>query len=141
MNKKGFTLVEVISVITVLAIIMIIVIPAVAKQLSDSKSALVKMNVKNAEESALLLVTDLNTCDKEALDILKTENILSEVTGESYCLTTRNALGSVDGIEVSMDVLVKYDYLTDYDKKCSGTVKLKIKNANPLAEGSSITCG
>ena len=138
MKQKGFTLVELISVIAVLGIIMIIVIPAVTKQLSNSKDALRKMNIKSAEESALLLITDLNTCDSEALNILKTENILTETQGESYCLSTRNALKS--GIEVSMDILKKYNYLTDYDEQCSGTVTLKINNANPEADGSNIEC-
>lgn len=138
MKQKGFTLVELISVIAVLGIIMVIVIPAVTKQLSNSKDALRKMNIKNAEESALLLITDLNTCDSEALNILKTENILTETQGESYCLSIRNALKG--GIEVSIDVLKKYNYLTDYDKQCSGTVTLKINNANPEADGSNIEC-
>ena len=96
------------------------------------------MNIKNAEESALLLITDLNTCDSEALNILKTENILTETQGESYCLSIRNALKG--GIEVSIDVLKKYNYLTDYDEQCSGTVTLKINNANPEADGSNIEC-
>ena len=139
MNQKGFTLVEVISVITVLAIIMIVVIPAVTKQLTSSKDALTKLNIKNAEESALMFITDLNTCDSEALNILKTENVLTEVTGESYCLSTRNALNG-DGIEVSLAILKKYNYLTDYDEKCSGTVTLKLNNANPKADGSNIEC-
>lgn len=138
MKQKGFTLVELISVIAVLGIIMVIVIPAVTKQLSNSKDALRKINIKNAEESALLLITDLNTCDSEALNILKTENILTETQGESYCLSTRNALKG--GIEVSIDVLKKYNYLTDYDEQCSGTVTLKINNANPEADGSNIEC-
>lgn len=138
MKQKGFTLVELISVIAVLGIIMVIVIPAVTKQLSNSKDALRKMNIKNAEESALLLITDLNTCDSEALNILKTENILTETQGESYCLSIRNALKG--GIEVSIDVLKKYNYLTDYDEQCSGTVTLKINNANPEADGSNIEC-
>ena len=138
MDKKGFTLVELISVIAVLGIIMVIVIPAVTKQLSNSKDALRKMNIKNAEESALLLITDLNTCDSEALNILKTENILTETQGESYCLSIRNALKG--GIEVSIDVLKKYNYLTDYDEQCSCTVTLKINNANPEADGSNIEC-
>lgn len=138
MKQKGFTLVELISVIAVLGIIMVIVIPAVTKQLSNSKDSLRKINIKNAEESALLLITDLNTCDSEALNILKTENILTETQGESYCLSTRNALKG--GIEVSIDVLKKYNYLTDYDEQCSGTVTLKINNANPEADGSNIEC-
>ena len=66
------------------------------------------------------------------------QNILTETQGESYCLSTRNALKG--GIEVSMDILKKYNYLTDYDEQCSGTVTLKINNANPEADGSNIEC-
>jgi len=39
-----------------------------------------------------------------------------------------------------MDILKKYNYLTDYDEQCSGTVTLKINNANPEADGSNIEC-
>ena len=102
----------------------------------DYDNDIYREKIKGTE--ALLLITDLNTCDSEALNILKTENILTETQGESYCLSIRNALKG--GIEVSIDVLKKYNYLTDYDEQCSGTVTLKINNANPEADGSNIEC-
>ena len=48
MNKKGFTLVELLAVIAILAILVIIALPNVLKMFNDSNKA-IKMNNETAE--------------------------------------------------------------------------------------------
>lgn len=136
MNKKGFTLVEVIAVISVLALVMIIVIPAVSRQFTNSKEALSKINRKNASESAMLFGTDVVTCDKNALNILKEK--VSEKSDEAYCVTARDAIST--GLEVSLDFLKSNNYLTDYDDRCSGNVIITQVNGEIKCDASGIEC-
>lgn len=44
-NKKGFTLVELLAVIVVLSLVMIIAIPAIIKNTSSAKKAILKTKV------------------------------------------------------------------------------------------------
>ena len=44
-NKKGFTLVELLAVIVVLSLVMIIAIPAITKNTSSAKEAILKTKV------------------------------------------------------------------------------------------------
>ena len=52
MNKKGFTLVELLGVITVLAIIGVITMPIVNKTIKDSKEKSYKAQIKEIEKAA-----------------------------------------------------------------------------------------
>ena len=52
MNKKGFTLVELLGVITVLAIIGVITMPIVNKTIKDSKEKAYKAQIKEIEKAA-----------------------------------------------------------------------------------------
>lgn len=45
MNKKGFTLIEVLAVIAILSLLAILIIPNVSKTLEDSKKEITKDNV------------------------------------------------------------------------------------------------
>src|SRR5574344_438189 len=51
-NKKGFTLVELLAVIVVLAIIMIIAIPAVMKQMNNAKQGAFKIEAQKVINTA-----------------------------------------------------------------------------------------
>lgn len=58
MNKKGFTLAELLAVIVILGLIAVITIPVVTKTLSDYKLRLCNTQVSNIEEAARLWGSD-----------------------------------------------------------------------------------
>ena len=58
MNKKGFTLVEIIAVIALIAVVMIIIAPNLIKTLGDSTSKAMKIQEKEISEAALLFLED-----------------------------------------------------------------------------------
>lgn len=57
-NKKGFTLVELLAVIVVLSLVMVIAIPAISKNTSDAKEAVLKTKVNLIVDDAVLFGQD-----------------------------------------------------------------------------------
>lgn len=53
-NKKGFTLVELLAVIVVLSLVMIIAIPAITKNTSSAKKAILKTKVNLIVDEAVI---------------------------------------------------------------------------------------
>lgn len=58
MNKKGITLVELLSVLVLISIIAVIAIPLITGLLKDSKSDADKINKANIKEAAELYIAD-----------------------------------------------------------------------------------
>lgn len=58
MNKKGITLVELLSVLVLISIIAVIAIPLVTGLLKDSKNDADKINKANIKEAAELYIAD-----------------------------------------------------------------------------------
>lgn len=52
MNKKGFTLIELIAVIVVISIILLIVVPNVTKVLNDKKQTMYESSISEIEKVA-----------------------------------------------------------------------------------------
>ena len=58
MNKKGFTLAEMLGVITILAILGLLIFPAVDKSIKEGKKDLYRVQVSNIEQAAKEWVSD-----------------------------------------------------------------------------------
>ena len=58
MNKKGFTIVEILGVIVVLAVIMALVIPNLTKSSSNAKERLYETKVEMIKKAAILYAQD-----------------------------------------------------------------------------------
>ena len=58
MKNKAFTLVELLAVITILALLTLIALPAISKQMGNSKDNLYNAQIKNIEASASAWGTD-----------------------------------------------------------------------------------
>lgn len=90
MNKKGLTLIELLTVIVILSILMVILFPTVKSLLGDSKS-----KVKSADEKSV----------REAAEMYVADHITNFSTnGESY-LTIQTLIDS-GYLEIDVD---KYD--------------------------------
>lgn len=110
-NKKGFTLVELLAVIVVLSLVMIIAIPAITKNTSSAKKAILKTKVN-------LIVDESVIWGEDNLNYFLTSNKgpLKSCTGEDIitCEITFNDLAETG--------YIKYDneeekLITDPTKK------------------------
>ncbi len=85
MNKKGFTLIEVLTVIVIISLILIIIYPSVKNILEDNNSDLYKQYKKMMIEYAK--VSPLRTNDRIKL---------SELTDLSELITDKSCRGYVE---------------------------------------------
>ena len=72
MNKKGFTLVEVLAVIVILAIIMIIVVPNVFEALNAGKNKISDIERSHIVDASETLISEAINCDFYAADDVST---------------------------------------------------------------------
>ncbi len=97
MNKKGFTLIEILAAVTVLALLALITIPAVTKPIRDSKDDLYKTQLRSFKDSAkgwgadnmFSLLPSSGECIIVTLDTLVNDglvepNIKNPKTGENF---------------------------------------------------------
>lgn len=84
LNKKGFTLVEVIVVLVILAILIAIAVPSVMKYIDDAKDAQVMAQAKGfAQEIELTMIKELGK--REATTWGEFENLVNaELEKEGY---------------------------------------------------------
>ena len=83
MNKKGFTLVELLGVIVVLAILLTLVVFAYSRYLSASRDKLFRVAVNSFEDSTLEAITD---CTNGTHNSFCTNHSIPEM-GESITVT------------------------------------------------------
>ncbi len=83
MNKKGFTLVEIIAVIALIAVVMIIIAPNLIKTLGDSTTKAMKIQEKEVAEAGLLYLEDhcKNPIENKRCDL---EDILINESDYTY---------------------------------------------------------
>ncbi|MBR4260613.1 MAG: prepilin-type N-terminal cleavage/methylation domain-containing protein, partial [Clostridia bacterium] len=103
MNKKGFTLIEILTVIIILGVIMIIAVPAVSKYILGSRDSAYVTSIEKYIEAARNEVTDFeyivsrdDTTYYIPTKCLKVENGENSPYGEmqeSYVVVTTNNLG------------------------------------------------
>ena len=103
MNKKGFTLVELIAVIALLSIIMLLIVPNVANYLNNSKKTLFYDNVVNMFKSA---TTTFMYQDDPTNTTFSNNGVKLDVDVESeYVYTIKvNNYGEVISIDVNNGV-------------------------------------
>lgn len=99
MKNKGFTILELLAVITILAMLALIVIPAVSKQMDNSKDNLYSVQIKSIEDSAkawgadnLFKLPDGDDCITVTLGYLKDggyidNSIINPKTNEDFSNT------------------------------------------------------
>ena len=99
MKKNAFTLIELLAAITILALLVLIAVPAVSKQLNDSKDTLYNSQILNIKTAAQAWGTDNlfklpedDTCVTVTLGYLKDlgyldVSITNPKTGEEFSNT------------------------------------------------------
>lgn len=117
MNKKGFTLVEVLAVLVILSLLLILTIPSIRDALTNGKNKINEINKKQIEDAAKIIVDEVIYCNMTeiAKDALK-----DETSDEISCSNAKTKL--INGVDIDLKNLE----LDDKSSKCSGTINVKI---------------
>lgn len=117
MNKKGFTLVEVLAVLVILSLLLILTIPSIRDALTNGKNKINEINKKQIEDAAKIIVDEVIYCNMTeiAKDALK-----DETSDEISCSIAKTKL--INGVNIDL----KHLGLDDKSSKCSGTINVKI---------------
>ena len=117
MNKKGFTLVELLAVLVILSLLLILTIPSIRDALTNGKNKINEINKKQIEDAAKIIVDEVIYCNMTeiAKDALK-----DETSDEISCSIAKTKL--INGVNINLKNLE----LDDKSSKCSGTINVKI---------------
>lgn len=113
MNKKGFTLVEILAVLVILSLLLILTIPSIKNALTNGKNKINEINKKQIEDAAKIIVDEVIYCNM-------TEITKDALADETSCSNAKTKLINSVNIDVS-----KLN-LDDKSSKCSGTINVKI---------------
>ncbi len=117
MNKKGFTLVEVLAVLVILSLLLILTIPSIRDALTNGKNKINEINKKQIEDAAKIIVDEVIYCNMT--DIAK-DALKDETSDEISCSIAKTKL--INGVNIDL----KHLELDDKSSKCSGTINVKI---------------
>ena len=98
MNKKGFTIVELVIVIAVIAILAAVMIPTFSGIIDKANASKVLQNAKNAYTQVLLAndgVLDEASYSQDNYTFAVTDGVLTGVTFEGYTITVTS--GAITG--------------------------------------------
>ena len=115
MNKKGFTLVEVLAVLVILSLLLILTIPSIRDALTNGKNKINDINKKQIEDAAKIIVDEVIYCNM-------TEIAKKALGNETSCSIAKTKL--INGVNIDVS---KLD-LDDKSSKCSGTINVKINS-------------
>lgn len=113
MNKKGFTLVEILAVLVILSLLLILTIPSIKNALTNGKNKINEINKKQIEDAAKIIVDEVIYCNM-------TENAKKALGDETSCSNAKTKL--INGVDIDVSKL----NLDDKSSKCSGTINVKI---------------
>src|SRR5574344_897979 len=131
LNKKGFTLVELLAVIVVLAIIMIIAIPSVLKSMNNAKKGAFKIEaqkVLNTAQSVYESDDMLQQAAEKATKHFQYYETEGTILGDGYCYdlealgisTSNKYWGYVIILVNDKDEATYYLYLSDAGFSATG---------------------
>ena len=112
MNKKGFTLVEILAVLVILSLLLILTIPSIRDALTNGKNKINEINKKQIEDAAKIIVDEVIYCNMT--------EIAKKALGETSCSNAKTKL--INGVDIDVSKL----NLDDKSSKCSGTINVKI---------------
>ncbi len=128
MNKKGFTLVELIAVIVILALISLIVFPAVNSMIKNSKEKAYNVQIDEIIDAAKNYLSDFPVCIPE-MD----SNSATEELDSSCDAVTRGDDNTIS--YVSVGKLIQKGYISTEDKLDGKEVVLNPKNIKESLDG------
>lgn len=113
MNKKGFTLVEILAVIVILGLVMTIVGTKGFGAFDNTKKAITSQNINAIKEAGRVLATQIENCDDDDVNdrkLYESDNrLVKDITNCSELIDKM----SKDGIDVTVKYLINNGYLSD----------------------------
>lgn len=93
MNKKGFTLVELIASIGIMIVLALIVVPNVMKTIEKNRTKLYKNQETRLEEAAAKYLSEIYISnDQTSITINKSDLIEAGYIGEIYDIKNKNSI-------------------------------------------------
>lgn len=128
MNKKGFTLVEILAILVIISLIFALVYPNIQDALNNSKKAISELNKKQIEDSVKIIVDEVIYCNMSD----ETKNILGNDCNDA--VTTL-----VNGKDIDISAL---ELDNNNSQKCTGIINVKIDRETYKAtiDMSKVTC-
>ena len=114
MNKKGFTLVEILAILVIMSLIFALVYPNIQDALNNSKKAISELSKKQIEDAAKIVIDEVIYCNMSQ----DTKSLLNAIN-------CKDALDKiVNGINVDISKL-NLDNINN-KQKCEGIISIKI---------------
>ena len=114
MNKKGFTLVEILATLVILSFIFMLTYPAIQKAFNNGKTAISELSKKQIEDAAKIVIDEVIYCNMSQ----DTKSLLNAIN-------CKDALDKiVNGINVDISKL-NLDNINN-KQKCEGIISIKI---------------
>ena len=149
MNKKGFTLVEVLAVLVILSLLLILTIPSIRDALTNGKKKINDINKKQIEDAAKIIVDEVIYCNMsdETKKLLGVDEKKVDENDKKIpiCEQAMTSLTQKDknGKIVGKDINIKALKLSNNDsEKCEGTINIKIDESTykETIDMTNVTC-
>lgn len=114
MNKKGFTLVEILATLVILSFLFMLTYPAIHETFNNGKKAISELSRKQIEDAAKIVVDEVIYCNMSE----DTKNLLSS----DSCKDALHKI--VNGINIDISKLSLDN--TNNKQKCEGIINIKI---------------
>jgi len=123
MNRKGFTLVEILAVVVVLAMLMILAFPNIVGLIKGSTGGVDKLNRDHITEAARLFGQEIYLCRAGNIPDGVIEVLGSELGDNFTCREARQRLAI--GVEITLDQLTNNGYMSKH--KCVAVLPIRIE--------------
>ena len=108
MNKKGFTIVEILGSIVLIALLVVLTTPVIQKQLANSKEKINEIQEKQIKDAGKTVADEIIMC--ELPDDLK------NMTGNKTCKELKDIIYGT-GLNLSIQNLEDYNYIEKVQEK------------------------
>lgn len=136
MNKKGFTMVELLVVLVVLGLLAIIVVPTIQGVLKKSKDKINSINMNQLKDAGKLVGEEILFCElndnTKAIVKIKNDNCEKDENGyckDADCIMMQEVLYG-DGITLNVSDLKEKKYLSDPNNLCKGKIIITSNQSN-----------
>ena len=141
LNKKGFTLVELIVVIAIIGILAAVLVPSVTSYISKAQKSSATQNAANKYQEYVLAVTDI--CQDDVNAKVKDKALVYE-TGKYYCIIIDGVVKATESTKLAalkaIDSTVTADTATSISFE-SRTLTVVTFTNNSIPTADSDTCG
>ena len=111
MNKKGFTVVEILAVVLLISVVGVICYPMITKTLGIGKNKIQEINLNQVKDAAKTMITEITFCDLS--------DDLKNALGMNSCKDIKNKMYSAQGLKVTIEKMEDNNFLETPITKCN----------------------